>query len=51
MYLKEKTFMFEKKVLIPKVINIENLLSEEKLNRRQDYIDNLRNGMIYFLGS
>lgn len=50
MYLKEKTFMNEKKVLIPKVINIENLLSEEKLNRRQDYIDNLRNGMIYFLG-
>ncbi len=42
--------MIEKKVFIPKVIDIENLLSEEKLNRRQDYIDNLRNGMIYFLG-
>lgn len=42
--------MNEKKVFIPKVIDIENLLGKEKLNRRQDYIDNLRNGMIYFLG-
>jgi len=50
MFLKEMTLMNEKKVFIPKEINIENLLSEEKLNRRQDYIDNLKNGMIYFLG-
>lgn len=42
--------MNKKKVFIPKVIDIENLLGKEKLNRRQDYIDNLRNGMIYFLG-
>ena len=50
MYLKEKTFMNEKKVFIPKDINIENLLRKEKLEGRQDYIDNIRQGMIYFLG-
>lgn len=42
--------MIEKKVLIPKVINIENLLREEKLEGRPDYINNIRQGMIYFLG-
>ena len=42
--------MSEKKVFIPKEINIENLLRKEKLEGRQDYIDNIRQGMIYFLG-
>ena len=50
MYLKEKTLMNEKKVLIPKEINIENLLSGENLEGRPDYINNIRQGMIYFLG-
>ena len=42
--------MVEKKVLIPKGINIENLLGEKNLKGRPDYINNIRQGMIYFLG-
>jgi hypothetical protein len=38
------------KVFIPKSINIESLLQKEKVDARKDYIENLRSGMIYFLG-
>jgi hypothetical protein len=40
----------KKKVLIPKGINIENLLGEENVKGRPDFIENIRNGIIYFLG-
>jgi len=42
--------MNKKKVFIPKVIDIENLLMKEKLEGRPDYINKIRQGMIYFLG-
>jgi len=42
--------MNEKKVLISKGINIENLLGEKNIKGRPDFIENIRNGIIYFLG-